>query len=363
MRFAHPTRHVRTQYLDLGSDPGARALVGSRPTWLWGLEHGVNASGVAIGNEKIWTTDDPRRAAPALLGMDLVRLALERADTADDAVVVLTSLVERHGQGGSGEAERDEPYHNAFLVADRTVVWTVETSARTWAARRVDEGGVAISNRVSLSRDWTDASHEVEPGADFQQWRAPTIPTELADHRLAATTACVTGAAPHELDARTVVATLRDHGHGPRGAPGDPAVDPLPSGDEPDYRGVTVCMHVRGFQATTASMVVELAADHDEPDRVWTALGSPCASVYVPGFPPHVAPELADAREWARFAALRDRAEHERCSIDEIRARLAPVEAELWDAADAVHRADGDRVAFVRHAYAPVAAALRALGV
>ena len=69
---------LQTQYLTI-PDADAAALVGSRPTWLWGLEHGVNEHGVAIGNEKIWTIDDPRAAPPALIGMDLVRLALERA--------------------------------------------------------------------------------------------------------------------------------------------------------------------------------------------------------------------------------------------------------------------------------------------
>ena len=33
---------------------------------------------MAIGNEKIWTIDDPRTLPRALLGMDLVRLGLER---------------------------------------------------------------------------------------------------------------------------------------------------------------------------------------------------------------------------------------------------------------------------------------------
>ena len=69
---------LRTQYLTI-PDSGAHAFVGSRPTWLWGVEHGVNEHGVAIGNEKIWTVDHPREHPPALLGMDLVRLGLERA--------------------------------------------------------------------------------------------------------------------------------------------------------------------------------------------------------------------------------------------------------------------------------------------
>src|SRR6059036_60362 len=46
------------------------ALV-SRPTWMWGVEHGVNAAGVAIGNATIFTTLDPRGCPAALTGMDV----------------------------------------------------------------------------------------------------------------------------------------------------------------------------------------------------------------------------------------------------------------------------------------------------
>ena len=135
-------------------DPGAHAFLGSRPTWLWGVEHGVNEHGVAIGNEKIWTVDRPRDHPPALLGMDLVRLGLERSRSADEALAVLTTLLERHGQGGSGEPDRDEPYFSSFLIADPDGGFVVETSNRTWAARPIG-AGAAISNRISLGTDWT----------------------------------------------------------------------------------------------------------------------------------------------------------------------------------------------------------------
>src|SRR6201995_4340249 len=72
---------LRTQYLTIG-DTGAHAAFLSCPTWLWGAEHGVNEHGVAIGNERIATTHDAAGAPPALIGMDLVRLGLERARTA-----------------------------------------------------------------------------------------------------------------------------------------------------------------------------------------------------------------------------------------------------------------------------------------
>jgi secernin len=335
---AHAARggggRLRTQYLEI-DDTGAHALLGSRPTWLWGFEHGVNEQGVAIGNEKVWTVDDPHGAEPAFIGMDLVRLGLERGATADDALDAITALLERHGQGGSGEADPPDPYWSSFLIADAHGAWVLETSGRTWAARPVDDGA-AISNRVTLGTDWTRASADVPAGADFDNWRNPSTPTGIADHRLAATRQCVaTGAAA--LSAADVVATLRHHGERPWGAPGtDPAaVSPPPTDVRDDWRGVTVCMHVRGYQVTNASIVAELPVDPDSPLRAWIALGSPCVSVYVPAFSPAcVAPELGDAASWARFAALRDRVEHDGDALGEIRGVLAPIEADLWDDAD-----------------------------
>ncbi|HEX5613523.1 MAG TPA: hypothetical protein VFZ83_00050 [Acidimicrobiia bacterium] len=354
---------LRTQYLDL-IDTGAHAVVGSRPTWLWGFEHGVNEHGVAIGNERVWTTDDARSAPPALIGMDLVRLALERATSADDALDVLTSLLERHGQGGSCEEAHDEPYFSSFLVVDPRRAWVIETSARTWVAQPAD-AGAAISNRLTLRTGWTRASADVERGADFDRWRDPTIPTGLADHRLDATRgALATGTATSPRD---MAAVLRHHGTVSWGAPGsDPsAVEPLPAGVDAEWHGVTVCMHVRDYQATTGSMIAELTAT--APPRLWICVGSPCVGVYVPVFGSAVPAELSDPNTWQRFARLRDRVERDATTdaLVAVRAAFGPVEAELWEGADDA-AATGDRGAldaFARSSFAPVADALARLGV
>ena len=329
---------LRAQYLDI-ADPGAAALVGSRPTWLWGLEHGVNEQRVAVGNEMLWTTTDPRSAPAALIGMDLVRLALERGTDADAAVEVITELLAVHGQGGAAEADPPKAYFSSFLIADPVRAWVLETSGNTWAARPVGRGGgIAISNRITLRDDWTLASPDVAPGTDFDVFRRPGSPTEHADRRLARSRPFVEHGADG-IGPDGVVALLRDHGGAPWGRPGDPvdAVVPPPPADAPSPTGVTVCMHLRGDQTTNASMVTMLPVDPDAPIRAWTALGSPCASVFVPVFPPLGVPaELAQPRLWDAFEALRPAVEGPDGgdALAAVRAVLGPVEQELWDEAD-----------------------------
>ncbi len=359
-----PGGACRTQYLDLGADPGAAAFVGSRPTWLWGVEHGVNEHGVAVGNEKIWTTDDPRRRPPALLGMDIVRLALERAHDADHALEIITELVERHGQGGSGEAEHDEPYDNSFLVADAATAWIVETSDRTWAARRTASGGTAISNRVSLRTDHDRRSADVEPGADFDLRRAPKIPTALADHRLAVTRAC----AEQAPTPAAVVGALRSHGGSGWGRPDAhagavEAPEAIPSELGADTAGVTVCMHVRDYQVTAASMVADLPRDPDAPTRLWVCLGSPCVSIFVPVLAHCVPPRLADPALWWRFDALRRQAESDPHALHRIRAATAPFEAACWSRADERFAAGNDDPTAWQADAAGIDALLTSLGV
>lgn len=88
------------------------------------------------------------------------RLALERSRSAQEAVHVITGLLERHGQGGSC---REDPtpfcYHNTFLLADRTEAWVLETAGRLWAAQRIQGEGRCwglpfASLSPALGRGW-----------------------------------------------------------------------------------------------------------------------------------------------------------------------------------------------------------------
>lgn len=232
------------------------SCVGSRPSWGWGFEHGVNMVGVAVGNASIFTTLDPRPSPDALTGMDIVRCAVEWAFDAEEAVAVIEELVTTVGQGGSGHEGERRPYWSSFLVADPRSAYVVETSGRALAVERV-ERSVALSNRTTIAT--FDAEH-----------RHPRQPVEqLVDPRLAASRALL-AAEPVTLDG--LQTHLRSH---------DSGVD-----------GWSVCMHVEEpghEQATTASMVAELPAG-GQPTVHWLT-GSPCQGRYTthtPGEPRRV---------------------------------------------------------------------------
>ena len=240
---------TRTTYTEVAAHDGdTLACALSMPDWCWGAEHGVNEAGVAIGNETIYTTLDPRGAPDALIGMDVVRLGLERATSALNAVQVMSELITRYGQGGSGHdtrsGQRARPYWSSFLIADANDAWVMETSGREIATHQVSSTW-AISNRTTI------------PSFDAR-YRHPQQPVEqLVDPRLNASRALL-ASGPLTVDG--VQEHLQAHVGG--------------------RDGWTVCMHaeVDGecVEATTASMIVELS---DDPN-VWWAQGSPCVTPY-----------------------------------------------------------------------------------
>jgi len=235
---------VRATHISVAPAPAETlGVVGSRPWWGWGLEHGVNTAGVAAGNLGVYTTLDPRSHAPALTGMDLVRLALERATTATGAVEVIIDALERYGQGGSCHHGHDHPYWSSFVVADPAGAWVVDTSGQAWAVLAVDRSW-ASSNRTAIPN--FDAAH-----------RHPRQPVDrLVEPRLGASRAVL---AAEPVTEAALAAHLRSH-----------------AGTD----GYSVCMHVPGTEATTASMIAVLPPVG--PPRVSCLIGSPCASVYVP---------------------------------------------------------------------------------
>jgi len=124
------------------------AVILSKPRWMWGAEMGANEYGVVIGNEAVWTNQPYRETG--LLGMDLLRLGLERGATALEALHVLTGLLEEFGQGGNCAEHLAMTYHNSFMIVDKKEAWVLETADKYWVADRVASGTRSISNNLSI---------------------------------------------------------------------------------------------------------------------------------------------------------------------------------------------------------------------
>lgn len=141
-------KHAQCTYIQIPQVEHTYGVILSKPRWMWGAEMGANEWGVVLGNEAVWT-NQPYQST-GLLGMDLVRLGLERGETAFAALQVIISLLEQYGQGGNCAEHRSFTYHNSFLIADYKEAWILETAGEYWVAERVTQGTRSISNHLSI---------------------------------------------------------------------------------------------------------------------------------------------------------------------------------------------------------------------
>jgi secernin len=284
-RMQHSEEVVRCTHIEIPQVEETFAILLSRPFWIWGGEMGVNEHGVAIGNEAVWTREPLARIG--LLGMDLIRLALERAETARRALDVIVKLLAMHGQGGSCDLYHPgTSYHNSFLIADPGEAWVLETADRYWAAKKV-ERTYSISNGLTIGTDFDLASpglveHAVEQGwcagetdFDFARCYSDYRHTQLtvACHQRRSRTSALLREDSGSISPRAAFGYLRDHGALAREEAW------APSSSE-----VTVCMHATGRPnragQSTASLVAHLRPDM--PAYWMTGTSAPCTGLFKP---------------------------------------------------------------------------------
>ncbi|MCA9654201.1 MAG: C69 family dipeptidase [Myxococcales bacterium] len=277
---APSSRHARRRctHVSVADRGRRRAVVLSRPSWMWGAEMGVNESGLAVANEAVFTRMPV--AQQGLTGMDLLRLALERADTAREGVAVITGLLREHPQGGRmGHRSEGFRYHSSFLLADGREAWLLETAGWLWAARRI-EGPYSSSNLLGIGRDHDLLHPQTMAHARAQGWWRGRGALDFAAAFGDPLMAIGTGGARRrtctlELASRagdrfaTLAAALRSHG-----------------GRHPSagLRLEMPCAHAswpmpRAAGQTTGSMITRAGPS----PRVWmTGTSSPCLSVFKP---------------------------------------------------------------------------------
>jgi dipeptidase len=159
---------VKCTYIEIPQAKHTHKVLLSKPFWIWGAEMGVNEHGVVIGNEAIFSKV-PAEKEGKLIGMDLLRLGLERGSTAKEAMEVIIALLEEFGQGGNCGFAHEMYYHNSFIIADPNDTWVLETVSKQWAARQIKQV-YSISNCLTIGSQWDMASKDLVAQAIEKGW-------------------------------------------------------------------------------------------------------------------------------------------------------------------------------------------------
>jgi dipeptidase len=246
---------------------------------------GANERGVVIGNEAVFSKVPPEKKE-ALIGMDFIRLALERAATAREAVGVITALLAEYGQGGNCGFRHKGSYHNSFIIADPQDAWVLETVGPHWAAKQV-KGVYTISNGLTIGGEWDVASPDLVNYAvqkrwckgrddfDFARCYSDVVFTKFSrcGTRRERTTRWLTDR-QGAITVEDVADALRDHGETERD-------QWRPDTKPADF---AVCAHASfgpiRYSQTVGSLVSHLRPD--APTHFVTGTAAPCTSVFKP---------------------------------------------------------------------------------
>ena len=287
---------VRCTYISVPQAGETYGVLGSKPYWMWGYEMGVNEKGVMIGNEAQGSRAAETGDENELLGMDLLRLGLERSATAREAMAVITALLEEYGQNANASRLYDKRYENSFFIADREEIWLLETAGRMWAAKRIEEP-YAISNCYTIVKP-DECSEALEKYARDKGWLAADERFNFAK-AYTAPAARQTSAVPRmrrlralleaedePLDAVTIKAILRDHFEGT-------LIEPRFGASFGTFP--SICMHAMTWDGsqTAASMICRWTENVGPVMRY--AYSLPCTSVYIPAYCTGALPPLMSA--------------------------------------------------------------------
>lgn len=360
-----PGAQVACTYISVPQVAETYGVLLSKPYWMWGAEMGANDKGLVIGNEAVFASVPPP-SEPALLGMDILRLTLERAANLAEAVETIADLLATHGQGGNCAHTGKFEYHNSFLIADAAgEACVMETIGREWAVENVRDRR-SISNTYTIGDRIDRQSEALASLARKAGWKEDEGPFHLAEiftdrlrtrfasgkERWCRTTALMDKAG-QGLSGAHCMAILRDNG--PKAA--------LSKDWRPDgVLGGAVCAHAswgpaRRAGQTTGSWVTEMRRGRtihwvtgtSAPDTGIfkpVLFGPGWEEIDLPGFGPEPTGTYDPSTLWWRherlhravladygprmdvFAADRDRLERDFVArLDQLCTEAAPVEA------------------------------------
>jgi secernin len=205
---------VRITHLVIPQAEETFEILLTKAFWTYGCEIGVNEYGLSMGEEAVFTTqmDEPK---DGIIGPDLMRIGLERGRSCQEAIEIMTSLLEQYGQGGSAELKGNSHFDSSYILSDPHEAYILETAGRKWAAKKV-EAVASISNMLGIGRDWDLRSSA--SGGEQMDWAGtyalPEVPPTLGSPVRQAITYNSLAAALGDISVGKIFEIMRQHGQG-----------------------------------------------------------------------------------------------------------------------------------------------------
>ncbi len=338
---------VKTTHTTIPQVEKTYSVVGSRPYWIWGFEMGYNEKGVVIGNEAEGSRMEPE-TEDGILGMDLLRLALERSATAREAINVITGLLKKYGQKANASALAQRTYENTFLIVDKDECWILETAGREWAAKQV-KTMQGVSNCYSIGQDADMLSENAVKIAREKHWLSDDEPFDFAKaysgrlvsqpfgvQRFRRLNKLLSQKDIHDFESLAYI--LRDHFEGE-------IIEPRFAATAGTF--MSVCMHMRdwGESETSASLL----ARYDDTIGIIARYApvQPCLSAYIPVYMTGKLPEKMQTADrlfdenslWWQVKLLSLLVTvDEQALADEVREKLKNLEAQFAEKAESAEK-------------------------
>ena len=205
---------VRITHLVIPQAEETYEILLTKAFWTYGCEIGVNEYGLAMGEEAVFTTKMDEQK-DGIIGPDLMRIGLERAKNCQEAIQIMTGLLEQYGQGGSAELKGNSHFDSSYIMADREEAYILETAGRHWAVKKVD-AIASISNMLGIRADWDAYSGANRaPHTDWRErYALPEVPPTLGSPVRQAITFNSLQASLGNISVKHIFNIMRHHGDG-----------------------------------------------------------------------------------------------------------------------------------------------------
>jgi dipeptidase len=272
-------------YLEIPQSKTTFEIMLSKSSHLWGAEMGVNEFGLTIGKTIAVCKSAKTYKGNGITGAELVRLALERCKTSEQALELITNYLEEFGQSSDSGCIKLENFHfSNFVIADSEKAYYIETFANQWVALKIQgyfsiSDGYIVEDKFDYSskglKEFAIKNNYVSSGNSFSFKKAfsDKLGNKLLQTKIRRNSSNTVG----EIYCQTEGLGVKE------------AMDILRSHKNSSYAPHngdmgSICLHASGILTpyqTTNSLVVEIK--ENSKITTWSTLSSsPCLSLYKP---------------------------------------------------------------------------------